>query len=180
MPEFLNKNEQFQSEEGAEKLPPSPSGMDKEPTEEELEFYRDMTREEWEALVAKGKRDIADIDAERERAAKEQREEWERKIKALESVEPTGDIIEDAKAFFKAVDTNPDELDSRYGGAFEKEDRMGIMKYFKDLERTAGMIPPSGRDYVVKYYIKFDQVVKKIISAAEFAEEKEKLEKSKE
>ena len=23
------------------------------------------------------------------------------------------------------------------GGAFEKRDRMGIMKYFKDLERTA-------------------------------------------
>ena len=145
-----------------------------------MEDYLYMNIEEWVARVVQGKQDTADIIEEREGAAEEQREEWERKIKALESVEPTGDIIEDAKAFFKAVDTNPDELDSRYGGAFEKGDRMGIMKYFKDLERTAGMIPPSGRDYVVKYYIKFDEVVKKVISAAEFTEEKEKLEKSKE
>jgi len=180
MPEFLNKNEQFQPEGVPEELPSSPSGMDKEPIEEELESYRNMTREEWDARVVQGKQETADIMAEREEAAKEQREEWERKIKALESVEPTGDIIEDAKALFKAADINSDELDSRYGGAFEKGDRTGIMKYFKDLERTAGMVPPSGRDYVVKHYIKFDEVVKKIISAAEFTEEKEKLEKSKE
>lgn len=159
------------TESKAEKMPPSPSGLDREPTEAELEFYRNMTHEEWDARVAKGKEEIAGIVAQREEDHRQheerQREKWGRKTKALEAIQPTGNPIEDAQAFFEAIQLDPNTLDSQYKTAYQNGDREGMLKYFKDVEKSAGTLPASMNQYAVEYFRKFDEVVKKIISTAE-------------
>lgn len=183
MPESLNKKEQPQSEEMPEKLPSSDSEVDREPTEEMLEPFRDMTKEEWETKRQEWKQEIAAWRTDEERKKEERREKWERRTKALESIQPTGDIVEDAEAFFEAAEiTDLGEFDSNYGGAFTNKDRKGMLQCFKDYERNprADFLPPAAEEMIVRYFRTFDQVVKKIISAAELVEEKQKSERLKE
>ena len=96
-----------------------------------------------------------------------QREKWGNKTKALEAIKPTGNPVEDAKAFFEAIQLDPNKLDSQYKTAFQNGDRKGMLGYFKDLEKTAGTLPASMNEYAQEYFRKFDEVVKKIISTAE-------------
>lgn len=128
------------------------------------------------------KQEMAEWKTEEERKKEERREKWERRTKALELIQPTGDIVEDAEAFFEAAEiTDLGGFDSHYGGAFTKKDRKGILQCFKDYEKNprADFLSPEAGEMIVKYFRTFDEVVKKIVSAAEL-EEKKKPEKSKE
>ncbi len=181
MQEFLNKDEQPKSEETPKELSSSDSEID-EPTEEMLKPLSDMTKEEWEAKKQEWEQATAKWEAEEESKKEERREKWERKTKALESLQPTGNIVEDAEAFFEAVEiTDLGEFDAHYGGAFRDKDHKGILQCFKDYEKNsrADSLPPAAEEMIVKYFKMFDEVVKKIVSAAEL-EEKQKPEKLKE
>jgi hypothetical protein len=154
-----------------EKIPPSPSGTDRQPTEDELRFYRTMTREEWDERVLKGKEEIASIEAQRgedrRQRQEEQRNRFERKIRALQSIQPTGDSVEDARAFFEAIDFDPNQLDSPYDEAYRKSDQNSMLRYFKNIGDQAGELPLSNRESISIYFRTLDRVVKSIIAAAE-------------
>lgn len=184
MKESLNKNQQPKTEKKLEQIPPSSLETGAEPAEEMLKKpLHDMTKEDWEAERQQWKQEGVEWRAGEERRKKEHYEKWERRTQALESIQPTGDIVEDAEAFFEAVEiTGLEEFDSHYGGAFSKKDSKGILQCFKDYEKNAraDFLPPETDEAIVRFFRTFDEVVKKIISAYELVEEKKKPEKSKE
>lgn len=118
-------------------------------------------KQEFATNVAQGEKDL-----DRLRAV--DREKWGRRKKALEVLKPSGDILEDAKAFFQATDINPDRIGSPYSQAYTNGDRGTMLQYFKALDRFSGQ-PPSGdsNEWTIEYFKTSDNVVKKIVAAAE-------------
>ena len=168
---------QFQAHtdaEGAIGNPPhSRSGIDREPTEAELNFYRDMSGEEWKVKVAEGKQEIAGIQAESAAAVaaikQEHGEKWERRIRALESIQPSGNPAEDAQAFLEAIGLDPSKL-GPYAQAYKEGKSSMTLRYFKEVDKRSGHeLPPLLSEAAQRYFQVFDQVVKKIITAAEEA-----------
>lgn len=159
MQEFMNEDKQPQLEEMPEN---KESGEGSVKDLGEKQKIMDILRE--------GEEKEASMD----RAEDEYRKKWEQKIKALESIQPTGNILEDSKAFIEAAEIDPEKLSSPYREAFKNEDPEGIMQYFRDLERSrnAENLPPSMKEYALRYFKEFDQAVNRIISAAKLAEKK--------
>ncbi|HLC44803.1 MAG: hypothetical protein A2722_03350 [Candidatus Doudnabacteria bacterium RIFCSPHIGHO2_01_FULL_50_11] len=151
------------------------------PHPSELEKYQDLTREQSDELINAGKRQIAqskaNIEKGDERLRAQEREleaPWRKKIQALESIEPTGDTIEDAKAYFAAVEFDPSKLDSPDSEAYVAGDRAGMLDYFRDLVKVLARHtnPPKKWTWIGDFEAKDEEVVRNIIRAAEALEKK--------
>jgi len=172
---------QFQVQTGAEGAAGnsgrSRSGIDRQPTDAELNSCRDMTGEEWTATVAEGKQRIAGIEMETSAAVaaitEEQAEKWEHKIRALTSIQPSGNPAEDARSFLEAIGLDPSKLGS-YAQAYREGNKSMMLRYFKEVDKQGGHeLPAFLSEAARRYFQAFEQLVKKIINAAEKAGVKE-------
>src|ERR1017187_4642421 len=109
-----------------------------------------------------------------------QREKWEPKTRALEALKVTGDIAEDARAFFEATRFNPENLDVADQEAYRNGDPQGLLRYFQEVDRLCNAAPSrrhnsdaTGQDFstydgiVEAYFATYHRIVKEIIGAAE-------------
>jgi len=128
----------------------------------------DSTQPEW---LASSK---ATFEQEREqwKAGEDAREErysakWKQRAEALETLQPTGDIVADAAAFFHADEINPSRIDSKY----DLEDESSLALYFGDLERTVVAQPGPERNEGMRAY---NEAVSRAIRAIRAAHDRAK------
>jgi predicted secreted protein len=137
-----------------------------------------MTLEEFEAMVAKDHKELSDWDtetarleaadeAEQQKREQEMRETYERRIKALEAIQPSGDPIVDAQAFFAAIEIDPNEINAEDKKAYLHGDRKGILHYFKGVEKVAMRVPEAFSQSFKEFCKVFSRVARDIIDAAE-------------
>ena len=159
-----------------EQIPKSASGPDAAPTAEQLQFYRDMTQEEWRATIADNERQINAAgthgNQDREQIEQSAREKWERRIRALEAVQATGNPAQDARGFFEAIGLDPSTL-GPYAQAYKDGDSKMMLRYFKEVQSKAHDLPPTLSEGIRQYFRVFDQTVTRIVDAAESAGVKE-------
>jgi len=145
------------------------ASTDQEPTDEDLNVYAEMTRDEWEAHVAEGKQRTADLIAEGKRRNKEiQKKRYERKIKALEAIVPTGDAAADAQAWFRATEVDPNRvLFGDEAQAYKDGDQAGMLEYLRGVLVNIADHPRDDDETVRLYYAKRLDVLRNIIEVAE-------------
>jgi hypothetical protein len=98
----------------------------------------------------------------------EQSERWEMKLLALKTIRPTGDLIVDADAYFKATKISVDSLDHRYAGAYEHGDRQVLLEYFQLV--ASALNPASVQDETMREYFTAQRdVAQRIVEATEAA-----------
>jgi hypothetical protein len=94
-------------------------------------------------------------------------EKWRQKLRALESLRLSGDLIEDAHRFFDAAQIDPHSLGEPYAGAYERADRETILEYFRQVDHGAGRSGASRDPVVAPYFTRLHAIVKEIIAAAQ-------------
>ena len=148
-----------------------PNLSDVEPTEDELQFFRKMTNEQWDARQTEYRRAAAATEKETEEELKQleqqRREKWERRTVVLQALHLTGNIVEDARAFFQAAHIDPNTLEGRYSQAFRTGDRTVMLEYFRDIGKSAGTAPAGMSSAAQEYFRTFNETVKQVIKAAE-------------
>lgn len=103
----------------------------KVPTAEELSKLQ-KSDADWVKQKAKGNQEIADIRAETQASREASNRDWQRKTEALKALQPTGNLEDDARAYFKAIEFDPAQVGAEYNRAFETGNMEDMLRYFED------------------------------------------------
>lgn len=130
-----------------------------------MDFETSKNREEWDAAKAEGKEGADAWQADRTRSQQEDIKKWMDRARAIEELRPTGNLVADARDYFKLLGDNPEEIESPYGEAFREgeENEALILEYFKDQKRIrTENRPPGGHAGQEAYYTAVVNFVEKL------------------
>jgi hypothetical protein len=142
---------EFKAPVDAERSQSQVENRDREPTQEELAFYQNMSQQEWDARTAKWNQERTQAKSNWEEKMARERvgiiEQWMKKARAVEAFQATGDLTADSHAYFEAVGFDPDLIESPYGEAFRNGNEDLMVEYFEEFKKALGA-GPSGHEGV--------------------------------
>lgn len=87
---------------------------------------------------------IEQTQSDREHSARV--EKRKQKTRAVEALEPSGSLVDDARVLFAAIELDPSSIQEPFGDAFKTGNEQLIVEYFKALTTAIQNAPPLRED----------------------------------
>jgi len=156
---------------GSESQPEKPST-----TTEKQERNAETTNQVFEPEVTEEDAEMPETMKMRQEQRREEQEgwrrKWERRSKALQSLQPSGVVIADTKALLEAAELEPERYLNETYRAYQEGDSTPVLELLQQIEQDASALPQGEDDQTREYFAAFYEALKRITHAAKQGQHK--------